>query len=616
MINSMKKKYLTSNLLIFLLLPFFFFCSCSSQKDTHSLIEYSLSDDIKGVQNVSGSSKGFFLYTPQYEYDGKNDEWQLRSVDQKIPTWLHIFKSDEFNHSAYLSWDTNCIKGDYNFKVFLKNSFEAITSQTFVLHIIEDSFIVTYPSGTEISSYYSLTNPVILINISLSSGFDLPNDCKIDVVNFDAEGMDPSFIKIDISDKTSPKFFWKKEECTFTDDKKINFNLKISSEQYSIDPLITSVFSLTITKKDSFIIDGEKNFFANEGEEKKCEPFSLKLFSQEELPADSKISFSSVDKSTEIPTWLRINTDNIDNPYIFWEEGESKYGTYSFYINIDSLSYDIHTKSADLYTVSISYPSIKPIPSEFLCINDKKQLIGFNENFDPSDKEILECNTLSIPSEVKSVAEDAFNSNGWTEEKDKKYHLIPENILIVFFEKSSECNLISNRSFENSSYIKFLDLTNCDKLTKINELSFANCKNLYNVDFNQSLDTIKTSAFYGCSNLHKMIFPNKLETIEQNCFYNCTNIIEAFFPKSIKDIGNSAFKNCKSLKYMQFEEFDSIPVWDKYSYNVFAGVADKGEIKILKTPPEIDLNDILNFFVSKGLPNNPEEDTGWKIFSI
>lgn len=104
-----------------------------------------------------------------------------------------------------------------------------------------------------------------------------------------------------------------------------------------------------------------------------------------------------------------------------------------------------------------------------------------------------------------------------------------------------------------SSFRTYLNSVTLPKnLKRIEEGTFKNCVNLYNVEFNNHLESIGKRAFSGCAYLNHVNIPNSVSLIEESAFDYCESLTDISFPNSIKEIKASTFKCCSSLVSFTF----------------------------------------------------------------
>ena len=85
-------------------------------------------------------------------------------------------------------------------------------------------------------------------------------------------------------------------------------------------------------------------------------------------------------------------------------------------------------------------------------------------------------------------------------------------------------------------------------VTVIGEFAFAECFNLKNIQFPESLTEIGDSAFAMCISLEELSLPASLEVIESNAFGDCYSIENIVLPDTITYIGDYAFAFCINLE--------------------------------------------------------------------
>lgn len=110
-------------------------------------------------------------------------------------------------------------------------------------------------------------------------------------------------------------------------------------------------------------------------------------------------------------------------------------------------------------------------------------------------------------------------------------------------------------------------------VTEIGVRAFANCKELKEVTFNNTVSyKIDTAAFYGCgklaalnwqtdsallsvgtgafafTGLKEVVLPDSCQTIEEAAFYGCTKLTSFCFGEKCKEVGQGAFDGCTRLE--------------------------------------------------------------------
>ena len=105
---------------------------------------------------------------------------------------------------------------------------------------------------------------------------------------------------------------------------------------------------------------------------------------------------------------------------------------------------------------------------------------------------------------------------------------------------------IKNGEFKNRT---ITHLTLPIDLEEIGDEAFKNCIELRNINFPNCFPVISPI---------KVNFPHVLEKIGKEAFANCINIPNVRFPRELKIIGEGAFSNCIEIKFIVFDDNDSL----------------------------------------------------------
>ena len=171
--------------------------------------------------------------------------------------------------------------------------------------------------------------------------------------------------------------------------------------------------------------------------------------------------------------------------------------------------------------------------------------------------------------------------DGWTDLYDVRYSKDKTRVLYsslkhsrgschteyINYEIEEGVKVICDDAFKDCIFDKFV-LPNT--LEIIGKSSFAECKNLHNIEipftvysigegaFSSSslitinlprkLKKISKYTFYWCSLLSEINIPKNVEVIEDYAFYNCDSLKELIIPENVKSIGNNAFGACDRIR--------------------------------------------------------------------
>lgn len=83
--------------------------------------------------------------------------------------------------------------------------------------------------------------------------------------------------------------------------------------------------------------------------------------------------------------------------------------------------------------------------------------------------------------------------------------------------------------------------------SKINDMTFYNCKSLTSIVIGDNVTSIGNNVFYGCSSLTSVVIGSGVTSIDNYAFWNCSNLINVTIGNSVASIGESAFNDCSSL---------------------------------------------------------------------
>lgn len=103
---------------------------------------------------------------------------------------------------------------------------------------------------------------------------------------------------------------------------------------------------------------------------------------------------------------------------------------------------------------------------------------------------------------------------------------------------------------DNSSFSECKELTEISLGNSITEIGFEAfwcCENLTNISLGNSVKTIGERAFSYCEKLTEVSIPNSVTNIARQAFIGCTNLAEISWGNSVIEIGNQAFNDCKNL---------------------------------------------------------------------
>ena len=112
--------------------------------------------------------------------------------------------------------------------------------------------------------------------------------------------------------------------------------------------------------------------------------------------------------------------------------------------------------------------------------------------------------------------------------------------------------ILGDYLFYHNKNIKSVVLN--EYVTAIGDRVFSDCDNLESVLSADSVTSIGLQAFQYCKKLLEFELPTKLTSIGRGAFYSCESLKEITIPSCVKELQNSAFSGCSSIKKITFNE--------------------------------------------------------------
>ena len=143
------------------------------------------------------------------------------------------------------------------------------------------------------------------------------------------------------------------------------------------------------------------------------------------------------------------------------------------------------------------------------------------------------CNSISIPSTVKSIGNFAFYNC-----KLSGKLTIPNSVTKIGSNAFSDCSGLTG------------DLTIPNSVTEIGSLAFSGCSGFNGkLSLSNNLINIGLEAFEYCSGFTgALTIPNSVTKIGEFAFYNCSSLTgDLTIPNSVTEIGRSAFSGCSGF---------------------------------------------------------------------
>ena len=222
---------------------------------------------------------------------------------------------------------------------------------------------------------------------------------------------------------------------------------------------------------------------------------------------------------------------------------------------------NIHVAEAGtLDQISVTVPPcIDTGGSSFMCKLDVKITGELNEKDFRTLSQLLEHRWFDLDlSEVNltEIPRKAFMIKGGTNEGSTVCDAWVQKIILP-----STLIKINDLAFAKCEYLKEVDLSKCTKLNYVGYMAFGSCENLLSIDLSNctELKILGNNAgsigpFNECKRLKQMILPPNLEIIDSDTFRSC-DLEEIEMPSSVKQIKSGAFDiyNLREIKMYSYE---------------------------------------------------------------
>ena len=159
---------------------------------------------------------------------------------------------------------------------------------------------------------------------------------------------------------------------------------------------------------------------------------------------------------------------------------------------------------------------------------------------------------VSVPDTVTSIESYAFQSTGLA------IFQLKDNITNLGEYVFANCGNLEEVNWNNTlSEIPKSTFSECISLKKFNmtnvvkvvaENAFQGCESLENFDFTKNITIVKANAFNRCSSLKTVVIGDSVTSIGQSAFSECRILNDIIIGKNVTVINANAFQNCDALK--------------------------------------------------------------------
>ena len=192
-------------------------------------------------------------------------------------------------------------------------------------------------------------------------------------------------------------------------------------------------------------------------------------------------------------------------------------------------------------------------------------VIGYKKNVD-------NYTVLRFPSRCTKVTNECniYTSGVYddTEDDAATIRSYTENILKV--ELPDTVKELGVAAFSDDSRYTSFDFSSLERIelskniSKIENSTFSNCRNIKYVKMPDNITEIGSSAFKYCTNLQQINLPEGLEKIGSGAFDCAMNLSEIIIPESVKTIDEYAFGGWSSKQTIKCKATEAGENWNEY----------------------------------------------------
>lgn len=163
------------------------------------------------------------------------------------------------------------------------------------------------------------------------------------------------------------------------------------------------------------------------------------------------------------------------------------------------------------------------------------------------DEAFYDCTSITavtIPSSIKKIGEDAFESTTYAPNFTKVY--IQDLAAWCAIDFDEYCHVLDGRAL----YVDYnaTELVIPDTVTEIGDYAFSGCTSIETVVIGDSVTDIGEGAFEYCSNLQSVTMGSNVVLVQDYAFYTCESLIDVCLSPATRVIWDFAFAHCTALE--------------------------------------------------------------------
>ena len=170
---------------------------------------------------------------------------------------------------------------------------------------------------------------------------------------------------------------------------------------------------------------------------------------------------------------------------------------------------------------------------------------------------------------------------------DKNLHVLkkfPPELLLTEYTIPAGITRIENMAFAENKNLKKVIIP--DTVTSIGDKAFLDCTALEEVMIPDSITKLNSQVFSGCTALKNITLPDSLTAIDERAFSCCSSLETIVLPAGLAKVGDDVFTLCKNLRTITIPEaFATSEILIRWGLPENCAVFSNGE-ELLRTTAE------------------------------
>lgn len=198
---------------------------------------------------------------------------------------------------------------------------------------------------------------------------------------------------------------------------------------------------------------------------------------------------------------------------------------------------------------------------------------------------------LNIPAGIEKIRDNAF-SRSYGEPASMRvfsdFEIEDETKFLIRLTIQSGLKIIGSKAFADCVNLQEVEFP--DTVIEIGSGAFKECKNLQTVNLPSLLTTLGKEAFFRCNSLNSVDIPGSVSEIKDDTFNQCTSLKDVILHDGLTKIGHAAFLKCTSLESITIpDSVTEIATGDRINKFIFfpGAFEDCTELKQVTLPDDL-----------------------------